>query len=119
MSATFYEKNQISRYSALLSILAQNKIQGMAGAVLGEKGGGLYISDGNHRVPNVNRNSDDDFKLNLDNFENDWNDDNCILVFCDLFNFSRYLLAGVFSWIFFFQPPSIRPTASTRSISEL
>lgn len=41
-------------------------------------------ADGNHRVPNVNRNSDDDFKFNLGNFENDWNDNNCLLCFCYL-----------------------------------
>jgi len=62
-----------------------------------KKAAGCTLSDGNHRVPNVNRYSNDDFKLNLGNFENDWNDDNCVLVFCDLFDFSRYLLAGVFS----------------------
>ena len=41
-------------------------------------------SDGNHRVPNVNANSDGDFKFNLGNFENDWNSDNVVLCLCDL-----------------------------------
>lgn len=73
-------------------------------------------ADGNHRVPNVNRNSDGDFKFNLGNFENDWNDDNCLLCFCNSFAFSHYLLVGVLSPMFFFQPPSIRPTSSRRRI---
>jgi hypothetical protein len=54
-------------------------------------------SDGNHRVPNVNANTDGDFKFNLGNFESDWNADNCLLCVCYSFDFSRYLLAGVFS----------------------
>jgi hypothetical protein len=40
-------------------------------------------ADGNHRVPNVNRNSDGDYKFNLGYFENDWNDDNVLVLFCD------------------------------------
>ena len=88
----------------------------MAGAVFGGIEGVLYIacvySDGNHRVPNVNRNSDGDWKFNLGNFENDWNADNCLVCFCDSFDFSRYLLVRVFSWRFFFHPPNIRPTSS-------
>ena len=48
----------------------------------------MGYADGNHRVPNVNRNSDGDFKFNLGNFENDWNSDNCLLCFCDLADFS-------------------------------
>jgi len=40
--------------------------------------------DGNHRVPNVNANSDGDFKFNLGNFENDWNSDNVVLCLCDI-----------------------------------
>ena len=75
-------------------------------------------SDGNHRVPNVNRNSDGDWNFNLGNFENDWNDDNCLLCFYNSFDSSRYLLAGVFSCKLFFQPPSIRPISSSRSMSE-
>jgi hypothetical protein len=35
----------------------------------------MRYADGNHRVPNVNCNSDGDFKFNLGNFENVWNDD--------------------------------------------
>lgn len=62
-------------------------------------------SDGNHRVPNVNANSDGDFNFNLGNFENDWNSDNCLLCFCDSYYFSCYHLVGVFSCRFFFQPP--------------
>lgn len=88
----------------------------MAGAVLGGLEGILYIaceySDGNHRVPNVNANSDGDFKFNLGNFENPWDDDNCLACFCDSFDFSHYLLVRVFSWRLFFHPPSIRPTSS-------
>ena len=34
-------------------------------------------------VPNVNRNSDGDFKFNLGHFEGDWGDDDCLLCFCD------------------------------------
>lgn len=54
------------------------------------------FADGNHRVPNVNRNSDGDWNFNLDNFEGDWNDDNCVLCFCDSFAFPRSFLAGFF-----------------------
>jgi hypothetical protein len=75
-------------------------------------------SDGNHRVPNVNANSDGDFKFNLGNFENDWNAENVLLCFCDSYYFSHYHLAGVFSCRFFFQPPSIRPTSSNRRIND-
>jgi hypothetical protein len=93
----------------------------VAGAALGGLEGISYIVcwcvDGNHRVPNVNRNSDGDFKFNLGNFENDWNDDNCLLCFCDSNDFSHYLLVGVFSERLFFHPPSIRPTSSKRRIS--
>ena len=45
----------------------------------------VFHSDGNHRVPNVNANTDGDFDFNLGNFENDWNDDNCLLAFCNWF----------------------------------
>jgi hypothetical protein len=81
---------------------ALSKIQGTAGAVSGGMEGVLYIasvySDGNHRVPNVNANSDGDFKFNLGNFENDWNAENCLLCFCDSLDFSRHsYLVGVFS----------------------
>ena len=73
----------------------------MAGAVCGGIESISYIacvySDGNPRVPNVKRNSDGDWKFNLGNFGNSWDDDNCLLCFCNSFNFSRYLLAGVFS----------------------
>ncbi len=97
-------------------IKTPNKIQRMAGAVLGGIEGVLYIAgayaDGNHRVPNVNANEDGDFKFNLGNFENDWDDDNCLLCLCDSFDFSHYLLVGVFSCRLFFHPPSIRPTSS-------
>ncbi len=74
-------------------------------------------ADGNHRVPNVNANSDGDFNFNLGNFENVWNDDNAFLCFCNSYDFSRYLLVGVLSARFFFQPPSIRPTSSNSKIS--
>lgn len=88
----------------------------MAGAVLGGLEGILYIaceySDGNHRVPNVNRNSDGDWNFNLGNFENDWDSDNCLVCFCDSFDFSHYFVVRVFSWRLFFHPPSIRPTSS-------
>ena len=73
-------------------------------------------SDGNHRVPNVNANSDGDFKFNLGNFENDWDADNVLLCFCDSYCFSCYYLVGVFSCRFFFHPPSIRPTSSNWSM---
>ena len=41
-------------------------------------------SVGYHRVPYVHANSGGDFKFDLGNFENDWNDDNFLLCFCDL-----------------------------------
>jgi hypothetical protein len=68
-------------------ICVPSKIQRVAGAVLGGMEGALYIAcvcaDGNRRVPNVNANTDGDFKFNLGNFGNDWNSDNCVLCFCD------------------------------------
>lgn len=64
-------------------------MQRLAGAGRGGIDDLSYIacvySDGNHRVPNVNRNSDGDWKFNLGYFENDWNDDNCLLCFCNSF----------------------------------
>jgi len=48
----------------------------------------MRYADGNHRVPNVNCNSDGDFKFNLGNFENVWNDDNAFLCFCNLLEIS-------------------------------
>lgn len=53
-------------------------------------------SDGNHRVPNVNRNSDGDFKFNLGNFENDWDSDNCLLCFCNSLIFLPLFIGGSF-----------------------
>lgn len=67
------------------SFSARSKIQRRAGALLGGMGGMSYIAgedaDGNHRVPNVNANSDGDFNFNLGNFENVWNDNNALLCF--------------------------------------
>lgn len=61
-------------------------MQRLAGAERGGMDDVSYIAcayaDGNHRVPNVNRNSDGDWKFNLGYFENDWNNDNCLLCFC-------------------------------------
>ena len=60
----------------------------MAGAVLGGIEGVLYKNvraERNHRVPEVNRNFDNDFNRNLGNFENPWNDNNAVLSFCNLF----------------------------------
>lgn len=68
------------------SLKTPNEMQCLAGAGRGGTDDLSYIacaySDGNHRVPNVNRNSDGDWKFNLGYFENDWNDDNCLLCFC-------------------------------------
>lgn len=104
-------------------IKTPSKIQKLAGAGFGGIDDASYIacvhSDGNHRVPNVNRNSDGDRKFNLGNFENDWDSDNCLICFCDSFDFSHYLLVGVFSWRFFFQPFNIRPTSSRLRINLL
>lgn len=105
MSATLNAKNQISRCGALMSVKAQNKIQGMTGVVPGEKRRRTVhtaCADGNHRVPNVNRNSDGDWKFNLGNFENDWNDDNCLICFCHSFDslafiWREFFLANFFS----------------------
>lgn len=84
-------------------------------------GGALHTAsgyaDGNRRVPNVNANSSGDFNFNLGYFENDWNENNAFFSFCDLYDFSRYFRAGVFSCKFFFHPPSMRPTSSKRRIS--
>ncbi len=35
----------------------------------------------------MNANSDGDFNFGLGNFENDWNDNNALLCFCDLSDF--------------------------------
>jgi len=40
-------------------------------------------TDGNYRVPCVNRDSDGDFQFCLGYFEDVWNDDYCLLCFCD------------------------------------
>lgn len=40
--------------------------------------------DGSHRVPCVYRNSDGDWRFGLGDFEDDWNDDYCLVCFCDL-----------------------------------
>jgi hypothetical protein len=85
--AIFLRKNQISRCDALAGKIAPNKIQGATGVASGGKDGVSHNfvgdhSDGNHRVPNLNHNSDGDWNFNLDNFENDWNEDNCFLCFC-------------------------------------
>jgi len=81
-------------------IEARNKIQRRAETLLGGSDDAPYkasggFADGNHRVPNVNANSDGDFNFNLGNFENAWNDNNALLCFCNSNDFSRYLLAGV------------------------
>ncbi len=69
----------------------QNKIQEMAGAVSGVMEGVRYIFsetlDGYVHVPNLNCNSDGDFKLNLNNWDGDWNDNYCVLVFRNVFIF--------------------------------
>ena len=69
----------------------RNKIQSGAGALLGEKDDISYIvsgrADDNHRVPNVNANSNGDWNWNLGNFENVWNDNNAFLCFCNLYHF--------------------------------
>ncbi len=73
----------------------------MTGVVLGGTEGALYIAcvhaDGNRRVPNVNANTDGGFKFNLDDWHGDWGSDDVLVCFCDSFDFSRYLLVGVFS----------------------
>lgn len=43
----------------------------------------LPVSDGDHRVPGVDRYAGDYFKLSLGYFEYDWYSAYCILVFCD------------------------------------
>ena len=109
------KQNKSVQYASELK--TQSKIQRTAGAILGGMEGVLYVAyahaDGDPRVPNVNANTDGDFKFNLGNFENDWNSDNVVLCFCDLLHFSCYLLVGVLSCRFFFHPPSIRPTSSS------
>lgn len=89
--AAFYEKIKKSVRCAdeldMNIVDAQNKIQGAAGAASGGIDGALYklkwSADGNHRVPEVNANSDGDFNWNLGNFENVWNDNNAFLCFCN------------------------------------
>ena len=92
MRTAFCEKKQISRCIILSSIhirtKARHKIQKVAGATFGGDLDGmvhiaLWFSGDYHKVPYVNRNSDGDFKFNLDNWEGDWNDNNCLLCFCN------------------------------------
>ena len=61
----------------------------------------LWFGGDYHRVPYVNRNSDGDFKFNLGNFENDWNDNNCLLCFCYSFVFQPQI-EKIWGWIFSF-----------------
>lgn len=95
-----FMKKQISRCGTLVSFETPNKIQRVAGAAFGEIDGvphrAARCADGYHRIPNVNANSDGDFDWNLGNFENDWNDNNCLLCFCYSFAFSH----SIFEWEF-------------------
>ena len=100
----------------------RDKIQRRTRVLLGGTDNTSYLAsggsaDGYHRVPNVNANSDGDFKFNLGNFEKVWNDDNTLLCFCDRDDFSRYFLAGVLSSMLFFHPPSMRPTSSSNKMN--
>lgn len=44
----------------------------------------LWCNDGCHRVPFVSARSDGGFSFGLGNFENDWDDDDCLLCFCEI-----------------------------------
>jgi len=65
-------------------------------------GGVSYTSawsrfDGYHSVPNVNRNSAENFELNLGNLEKPWDDNNVLALFCDSSGFlsaSCHLVRG-------------------------
>ena len=79
----------------------RDKVQRRIGILLGGPDDTAYkasggSADGYHRVPNVNANSDDDFKFNLGNFEKVWNDDNTLLCFCDGIRFLPLLSGGSF-----------------------
>jgi hypothetical protein len=75
------------------------------------KAGGVL--DGYHRVPYVNANSDGDFEFNLGNFENDWNDDNCLLCFChSLISYPSLSKGGMSLYLFLdaFLPSAKHPS---------
>jgi hypothetical protein len=83
VGALYYRANQFlhirlgikyRRWQVLLSVITDDMMHML-----------WQDSDGNHRVPNVNANSDGDFNFDLGNFENDWNSDNCLLAFCHSF----------------------------------
>src|SRR3989338_9537150 len=66
------------------------------------------------RVPEVNRNSFNDFNRNLGNFEKVWNDNNAVLSFCDLF-ISPPMLFGRRSFVYqAFLPATEQDRKSTR-----
>lgn len=66
-----------------------------------------WNADCNHRVPEVNANSNGDWNWNLGNFENVWNDNNAFLCFCNKFGFSstQFILVGEFFLAHFFSMP--------------
>ena len=96
------------------SLKTPNEIQRLAGAERGGMDDLSYIAcayaDGNHRVPNVNRNSDGDWKFNLGYFENDWNDDNCLLCFCYSFFSPTTLFVGGSFFLQIFLPSAEHPS---------
>ena len=97
----------------LVGITAPNKIQEMTAVVSGGMEGiahGSLRADGNHRVPNVDAHSDGDFKFNLGNFENEWNDNNSLLVFRYFNDFDRPLCAGGRFFIQALLPSAEHPT---------
>src|SRR3989344_7913964 len=105
----------------LVGITAPNKIQEMTAVVSGGMEGiahGSLRADGNHRVPNVDAHSDGDFKFNLGNFENEWNDNNSLLVFRYFNDFDRPPCSGggLFFFFLFSSPrPPTRPTSAPQA----
>jgi hypothetical protein len=98
MSAFSYEKIKNKSVRDSGEYQTPNKIQYLTGVGYGETDAISYIAcaDGNHRVPNVNRNSDGDVKFNLGNFEKPWDDDNVLLCICNSFFLPQLFVCGSF-----------------------
>ncbi|MDD3102107.1 MAG: hypothetical protein PHE59_03110 [Patescibacteria group bacterium] len=70
--------------ASLVYELAKNKLPKGHWYISFDKKDSLWIESGGvHRVPGVFRRSDGDFEFYLGNFEHGWDDDCCLLCFCD------------------------------------
>ena len=111
-------KNQISRCDALRSLDSYCNTENGRCCFQWFRWRVVHCADGNHRVPNVNRNSDGSWKFNLGNFENQWNSNNCLVCFCHLFGFLPLPLSGSF-FCQTFLPTAEHPTHFIKSHGQL